>query len=120
MGFLFFDSPGADSEIMKAIDSVIEPVRENGVTAAQLERARTKLRSDFYNSVDTGFGRADLLASFALFDDRPQRINELEREFSAVDGALIRKTASEYLRPTNRTVLEVAPAAAPTPQKGEN
>ena len=28
-----------------------------------------------------GFGRADLLASFALFDDKPQEINEIEEEF---------------------------------------
>ena len=120
MGFLFFDSPGADGEIMKAIDSVIDPVRENGVTALQLERARTKLRSEFYDSVDNGFGRADLLASFALFDDRPQRINELESEFAAVDSALIKKTAAAFLRPTNRTVLEVVPASSAAPQKGEN
>ena len=103
---------------MKAVDAVIDPIRENGVTAAALDRARTKLRSEFYDSIDTGFGRADLLASFALFDDRPQRINELEREFAAVDSALVKKTAAEYLRPTNRTVLQVVPAS-PAAQKGE-
>jgi len=118
MGFLFYDSATPESQIMKAVDAVIDPIRENGVTAAALDRARTKLRSEFYDSIDTGFGRADLLASFALFDDRPQRINELEREFAAVDSALVKKTAAEYLRPTNRTVLQVVPAS-PAAQKGE-
>lgn len=119
MGYLFYDAATPESEIMKAVDSVIDRIREQGVTAAQLDRARTKLRSEFYNSVDTGFGRADLLAAFALFDDRPQRINELEREFVAVDSALVKKTADEYLRPTNRTILEVTPAAPAEAQKGE-
>jgi predicted Zn-dependent peptidase len=60
-----------------------------------------------------GFGKADLLASFALFDDNPARINTLEEQFRKVTPALLQKTAQEYLRPTNRTVLtvEVKPAA---------
>jgi len=60
--------------------------------------------SDFY-----GFGRADLLASFALFDDDPARINSLEAQFRAVTPELIQTTAREYLRPTARTVLRLEP-----------
>jgi predicted Zn-dependent peptidase len=56
-----------------------------------------------------GFGRADLLAAFALFDDDPARINQLEAEFAKITPELILKTAQEYLRPTNRTVLTVEP-----------
>ena len=36
----------------------------------------------------------DLLASFALFDDDPGRINRLEQEFDAVTPALIQRTHS--------------------------
>ena len=57
-----------------------------------------------------GFGRADLLASFALFDDDPARINTLESEFKKVTTELIQKTVKEYLRPTNRTILISQPA----------
>ncbi len=42
-----------------------------------------------------GFGRADLLACFALFDDDPARINRLEAEFRKVTPELIQKTAQE-------------------------
>jgi predicted Zn-dependent peptidase len=52
-----------------------------------------------------GFGRADLLASFALFDDKPENINLIEANFRKVTPALIQKTAKEYLRKTNRTVV---------------
>ena len=59
-----------------------------------------KLRSDFYDQVGqfNGFGRADLLASFALFDDDPKRINDIEAQFRKVTPAMIQKTAQEYLR----------------------
>jgi hypothetical protein len=59
-----------------------------------------------------GFGRADLLASLALFDDNPSQINEFERGMMAVTPELIQKTATEYLRPTNRTTLVLEAGAA--------
>jgi predicted Zn-dependent peptidase len=117
MGYLFHDSNTSEGRIMQAVDTVINHVRKDGVSVEQLDRARVKLRSDFYDAVDLGFGRADLLASFALFDDRPQRINELEEHFMSVTPELVKKTADQYLRPTNRTVLAVAPGKA-AEQKG--
>jgi predicted Zn-dependent peptidase len=86
------------------------------VDSATLARARVKLRSALYSFQENlGFGRADLLASFALFDDDPARLNRLEADFNRVTPAQIQSTAQEYLRPTNRTILIVTPATAPRP-----
>ena len=57
-----------------------------------------------------------------LFDDNPARVNALMSEYQKVTPALIQKTAQEYLRPENRTVLLIqpqapAPAAAPAAPK---
>ena len=100
----------ADS-IMNAVNTVIEQLRTTPVDAETLQRARTKLRSNFYNIVEGtgGFGRADLLAVYALFDNDPAAINRIESEFAKVTPELILKTAQEYLRSTNRTVLTVEP-----------
>ena len=51
------------------------------------------------------------MASFALFDDNPALINSLEDNLRKVTPELIQKTAQEYLRPTNRTVLVVEAGA---------
>ena len=118
-GFLFHDSNTTGDAIMQAVDTVINSVRENGVAEDQLGRARVKLRSGFLDTVSTGFGRADLLSAFALFDDRPQKINELDQKFADITPELMKKTAIEYLKPSNRTVLEIEPAA-PAAQKGMN
>ena len=55
-------------------------VRKEGLDQATLDRARVKMRSELYANLEqfAGFGRANLLASFALFDDDPSRINRLE------------------------------------------
>ena len=61
------------------------------------------------------------MASFSLFDDNPALINNLEHDLRKVTPELIEKTAKEYLRPTNRTVLVLeagAAAKAPTAAGG--
>ena len=96
-------------------------VRKQGLDQATLDRARVKMRSNLYANLEqfAGFGRANLLASFALFDDDPSRINRLEDEFAKVTPALVRKTAQEYLRPGNRTVYVIRPGKGTDAGKGE-
>ena len=107
----FHDAKTPTDKLLAAIDTVIEQVRKDGLDPATLERARVKMRSGLYAETEqfVGFGRANLLASFALFDDDPSRINRLEEGFAKVTPALIQKTASEYLRPGNRTVYVITP-----------
>jgi predicted Zn-dependent peptidase len=117
MADLNHDPATAPDAIIKAWDGSVESLRTKPVDKETLDRARVKLRSGLYDSMGQigGFGLADMLASFALFDDNPARINTLVSEFDKVTPALIQKTAQEYLRPENRTVLvlQVKPAEAP-------
>ena len=117
MSDLKYDPATSAEAIVKAWDGPIEGLRTKPVDKETLDRARVKLRSGLYDSMGSvgGFGLADLLASFALFDDNPARINTLVSDFEKVTPELIQKTAHEYLRPENRTVLvlETKPAEAP-------
>jgi predicted Zn-dependent peptidase len=109
--WLFHDKDKSADQILSAIDANVNRLQTQPVDAATLERARVKMRSALYDEIEGlyGFGRADLLASFALFYDDPQRINRIEEQFARVTPELIQRTAQEYLRPTNRTVLLVNP-----------
>ena len=122
---LIYDPATNPDTILQAIDGVIEPLRSKPVDQATLDRALVKLRSGFYDTMGGpgGFGLVDLLASFALFDDNPARINSLMAEYQKVTPELIQKTAQEYLRPENRTILidqPQAPAPAPTAAPAKN
>ncbi|MFQ5689242.1 MAG: M16 family metallopeptidase [Gemmatimonadota bacterium] len=110
---LLHDADKSPERILAVADSVIERVRTELLDRETLDRARVKNRSALYSGIEGlfGFGRADLLASFALFDDEPSRIDRLEDEFARVTPELLQRTAREYLRPTNRTVLVVEPGA---------
>ena len=110
---LLHDSHHTADEILAAIDAVVDQARNSAVGAGDLDRARIKLRSGLYDAVGGtfGFGRADLLASFALFDDDPSQVNAIEAAFARVTPALLQRTAREWLRPEGRTVLELRAGA---------
>ncbi len=113
MASVFHDSTVPPDSLLAVIDREVERLRTRPVDAATLARARTKLRSSLYDIVEaqSGLGKLDLLASFALFDNDPGRINRLEAEFLKVTPELIQRTATEYLRRENRTVYTIVPGA---------
>lgn len=110
---LLHDNTVSPDSIIAVSDKVIESVRTNGVTQEEVDRAIIKMRASFYDILGGyyGIGKADLLACYALFEDNPARINTLEAEIRKITPELIKKTAEEYLRPTNRTVLTIVPKA---------
>jgi predicted Zn-dependent peptidase len=112
--YLFHDQSVPADSIIAAIDGTIEPLRTAALSQAELDAALVQVRSAFYDEIEStfGFGRADLLASLALFDDDPALINRLESQFRSVTPELLLRTAQEYLRPTNRTILTIEPGAA--------
>ena len=109
----YHDTNVSSDSLVAATEHVIDRLRTTPVDAGTLARAVTKARSDLYANIEafSGFGRANLLASFALFDDDPGRINRIEAGFAAVTPALIQRTAREYLAPNKRTVYTIKPGA---------
>jgi predicted Zn-dependent peptidase len=111
---LFHDRATEPDAILRLIDREIDTLQRTGVDEQPLGVAKTKMRSALYDTMEGffGFGRADLLASFALFFDNPRRINEIPERLSAVTPEMIQRTANEYLRAGNRTILIAEPGAS--------
>ncbi len=107
-----YDSTITSDSVLRQYDIAIDEIA-NHVTKEDLQLALVKIRSGLYDAIggNFGIGKINLLACFALFDDNPSRINTLENEFKKVTPELIKKTAKEYLRPTNRTILIIEPKA---------
>lgn len=110
---VFHDKTAKPDSLMKVMDAEIESLRSAPVDSATLTRAKIKMRSALYGIAEdfVGLGKLDLLASFALFDNDPAKINTLEDRFAAVTAEQIQKAAQEYLRKENRTVYTIVPGA---------
>ena len=113
----YFNDKTAD-QVMASIESVLDDVRKDGITAAELAQAKTTMRSNFLDDMEAGgmplFGRANLLGVFALFDDNPGRINTILGELDKVTLEDVKAAAAKWLVPTNRTSIDSRPAAKPS------
>jgi zinc protease len=96
-------------EILKEVDAVVRELQEHGVTKKELDAAKVRFRSNFYSQLESTFGKANLLASFALFNDDPQRINKVVALYDAVTPEQIKSAAQRYLTPENRTSIDRVP-----------
>ena len=112
MADLRYDAGLSPDSVVKVFDQAISEL--GSVTQEEVDLAIVKLRSDLYSNVGNSFGCADMLASFALFDDDPSRLNTLEDEFRKVTPDLIKKTAQQYLVANNRTILIIDPKKTTT------
>lgn len=108
------DMTGAD--VMKVVDKVINSVQEHGISDDELGEAKINFRSQFLEDLEgggaPGFGRANLLAALALYDDNPQKINSILSDLDKVTAAEVRAAARKYLVASNRTVIDRVPEGA--------
>src|SRR6476660_6723982 len=98
-------------DVLTVVDKVIAAVQEHGISDEELKQAKTNLRSSFLESLETtgGFGRADLLAALALYDDDQKRINTILGELEKVTSSDVQQAAKKYLVPANRTSIDRRP-----------
>jgi zinc protease len=108
---LIHDSNVSPDSVVAQLDKAIAEL--DNISQQDLNMAIVKVRSSLYENVGGffGVGRADLLACFALFDNDPKRINSLEAEFRKVTPEIVKKTAREFLKRSNRTILIIDPKA---------
>ncbi len=108
-----YDNENSRDEILNSVDEVMTELPEK-ITQEAIDKAIIKIRSQLYDDLGGtfGLGRADLLCSFALFDDDPHRINTLEEEFKKITPEIVQKTIDDYLKKSNRTILTVNPLLA--------
>jgi predicted Zn-dependent peptidase len=103
--------PGHTSDdILKEVDAVLANVQAHGVPKKELDAARVRYRSQFYDGMESTFGRAHQLATLALFRDDPQRINALPLALDGVTSEQIQAVAKKYYIPSNRTMVDRVPA----------
>ena len=112
MGYLFHDSTVPADSIMAVVDSVIEHVRTTKIDQATVEPRPGQVPLGF-----PGYDHqrcSDLAVPISLHPSRcsmtiPSMINTIEGKIKKVTPELIQRTAQEYLRPTNQTVLSLIP-----------
>jgi zinc protease len=111
---------GGDTQKAETVfDREIERVRNEGVTAAELARARSQALADFWRGLATIDGKAQALGTYAVLQGGYQRLFEAPRAYENVTADDVRKVAVELLRSSSRTVGVLAATAAAKQGEGQ-
>jgi zinc protease len=106
----------APEEARTLIFNELSTIAQKGISRAELDKAKNRMRANFVFGLENNLQRASRLAEFETFyGDATLLLNEIER-YSAVKLEDVQRVASLYFAPTNRTVLDVVPAKAAAAQ----
>jgi zinc protease len=109
--FIVYPANLKGSDVVTAYDTAIDTLTRTGPKPEELERIRNKMRSDWYDQLETPLGRASALAHAALLDGDPLRVYTVPDEINKVTPEEVRAFAAKYLVKTNRTIIDRVPAA---------
>ncbi len=104
--------PGGDADAVEAaIMSVLNDVASNGVTDAELAKARNIMLADYWREIATIDGKASELGNYEVFNGSYEKLFDLPAALEAIDNDSIIAAASRVFRPGNATIGVLQPPA---------
>jgi len=106
---------GVSADRMDSLIGVqLDSIRANGITPAELEKAKNALRAGFIGNRETTLGKAEELHHYLTFHNSIDEINtDLDRVLSVTSDD-VKRVANQYLTPGNLTLVIVRAGAAPS------
>lgn len=106
--FVIHNGEHKPEEVRRLLLAQIARIAAEGLPAAELERLKTKFRSDWLMSQQTRLNRAEKLLVAAILDGDPNAANALD-SYLAVTSADVQRAAANYLKPELANIFEVVP-----------
>jgi zinc protease len=98
-------------DLEKGIDEEIAAVVKDGVTAAELAKAKTQLLRQFIERRRSDLFTAILISNYAVYFNDPNLINTILEKENAVTLEQVNAAAKKFLERDQRTVVISLPAA---------
>lgn len=108
--FLVDMPPGMDvARVEKVLGEELEKVRSQGVTDAELRKAKNISVANFWRGLETNSSRAHNLGTYEVFVGDWHQLFEVPTRYEQVTREQLRKVAQRILDPDHRTVGVLVP-----------
>jgi zinc protease len=94
-----------ESVVYEELDRLIK----DGVSAAELQKARNMLLTSFYRQMAGISGRANALGSYELFHGDWKKVFDVESTYLSLNSEDLQRVAAKYFTKDNRTVITLVP-----------
>ena len=103
--------PGASPDkAEQAIYAELTRLRDQGVTADELTKARNQVMAGLFRSLKTINGKASAIGEAEVFHGGYRKLNSLAADLEKITAADLQRVARQYLGNDQRTVGILAPA----------
>ena len=115
--------PGAEvAQVERLLEEELEKVRSQGITDAELRKAKNITVADFWRYLETNSHRGQLLGSYEVHEGGWRKLFEAPARYEQVTREQVRKVAQRIFDANRRTVgvllpTEEAPAQAGQPKE---
>ncbi len=105
--------PGGDlAKTEAALDSSLAKLVKDGVSQAELDKARTQKLAAFWRSMATISGKAQAMGGYEVFNGDYRKLFDAPAAYDRVTTADVQRIAAKIFRRDNRTVGTVAQSPA--------
>jgi zinc protease len=112
VAFAIANAGVAADSLERTMDAVVAEVREQEVSAAELEKLKVGIETEFVNANARMAGIAENLASAYTFLGSTNKVNSEIQNYLSVTPADLRRVARQYFDPKKRVVLHYLPLAS--------
>ncbi|MFT3764469.1 MAG: pitrilysin family protein [Minicystis sp.] len=106
-------------ELLAALDPILAEVRRDGVTAAELDRAKARLELGTLQGLETVSGKAEQIGFYETVLGDPAALFDKLAAYRRVTLADVLRVARRYLVESARTVIEVLPDGSEAGDEGD-
>ena len=103
------------AELRKEVEAVLDELRKNGPTAAEVERAKRIVVGGMVRSVERIAGKADQLNSYTFWTNDPGYLPKDVARYKEVTTAQVHEAARTLLPADRMLVLDVEPSSPSAP-----
>ncbi len=106
------------ADLEQAIYREIASVAKDGVSAAEMDKARTQFRRSMIQTRESALRIAIRLGQYAVFFNDPGLINTIADKYDSVTAEQVKSAAGKYLVTTERAVVTTLPEQQARPSAG--
>jgi zinc protease len=109
--FIVYPPNVTEDQVLQSYADAIKGLSTRGPSAAEMNRIKAKMQSDWYAQLEIPIDRASVIAHATLFDGSPDRVNQIPAEIDRVTPEGVKAFAARYLVDSNSTVIDRVPEA---------
>jgi zinc protease len=94
----------AESAVEQAIYDVLEKIKNEGITEAELQKIKNQKLMEFYNQVETIDGKSNNIGTYEVFFGDYRKMFDAPDAYNKVTTADVQRVAKKYFTKQNRTV----------------